>query len=154
SLTGEIQKAFQAVDAQLPIAQVKSMEQVVSKSIAQQDFNMLLLTIFGVIALLLAAIGIYGLMSYSVAQATHDIGVRLALGADRRVILSLVVGKGMKLAGAGLVLGAAAAFALSRLLAKMLYGVKPTDPASYAIVIGTLGAIALLACYIPARRAM
>src|SRR6185437_14529841 len=110
SLTGEIQKEFQAVDAQLPIAQVKSMEQVVSKSIAQQDFNMRLLTIFGVIALLLAAIGIYGLMSYSVAQATHDIGVRLALGADRRDILSLVIARGMKLAGVGLLIGAAGAF--------------------------------------------
>jgi predicted permease len=154
SLTGEIQKEFQAVDAQLPIAQVRSMEQVVSKSIAQQDFNMMLLTIFGVIALLLAAIGIYGLMSYSVAQATHDIGVRVALGADRRTILSLVVGRGMKLAGAGLAIGAVAAYGASRLLAKMLYGVKPTDPASYAIVIAALGVIALLACYIPARRAM
>src|SRR6185437_13869951 len=98
--------------------------------------------------------GIYGLMSYSVAQATHDIGVRVALGADRRRILSLVVGRGMKLAGAGLAIGAVAAYGASRLLAKMLYGVKPSDPASYAIVIASLGAIALLACYIPARRAM
>ena len=154
ALTAEIQKEFQAVDAQLPIAQVQSMQQIIAKSIAQQNFNMVLLTIFGAIALLLAAIGIYGLMSYSVAQTTHDIGVRLALGADRGNILSLVVSRGMKLAGAGLVIGVAGAFGASRLLARLLYGVKPTDPLTYVLVVGALGAIAFLACYLPARRAM
>ena len=154
SLTAVVQKEFLAVDAQLPIAQVRSMEDLVSTSIARQNFNMLLLTIFGAIALLLAAVGVYGIMSYSVEQGTHDISVRLALGADRRDILSLVVGQGMKLAGTGLVVGAAGAFAASRLLGKMLYGVKPTDPQTYAIVIAVLGSIALLACYLPARRAM
>jgi putative ABC transport system permease protein len=114
---------------------------------------MLLLTIFGAIALVLAAVGVYGIMSYSVEQATHDISVRLALGADRRNILALVVGQGMKLAGAGLLAGTLAAFGASRLLAKMLYGVKPDDPVTYVSVIGVLGTIALLACYLPARRA-
>jgi ABC-type antimicrobial peptide transport system permease subunit len=142
------------VDAQLPVAQVRSMDDLLAQSIARQSFNMLLLTIFGAIALLLAAVGVYGIMSYSVEQATHDISVRLALGADRRDILSLVVGQGMKLAGAGLLAGAVAAFGASRLLAKMLYGVKTTDPQTYGIVIAVLGAIALLACYLPARRAM
>ena len=105
SLTAVVQKEFLAVDAQLPVAQVRSMADLISTSIARQNFNMLLLTIFGAIALLLAAVGVYGIMSYSVEQASHDISVRLALGADRRDILSLVVGQGMKLAGTGLVVG-------------------------------------------------
>jgi predicted permease len=149
-----VQKEFLAVDGQLPVARVRSMEQVIENSLARQNFNMLLLTIFGAIALLLAAIGIYGLMSYSVEQATHDIGVRMALGAARRDILSLVVGRGMMLAGIGLVVGMAAAFAGARLLSKMLFGVKPTDPATYVAVALSLGFVALLACYVPARRAM
>ena len=154
SLTAVVQKEFLAVDAQLPIAEVRSMDDLIAHSIARQNFNMLLLTVFGAIALLLAAVGVYGIMSYSVEQATHDISVRLALGADRRDILSLVVGQGMKLAGTGLLVGAAAAVGASRLLAKMLYGVKATDPETYGIVIAVLGSIALLACYLPARRAM
>lgn len=153
SLTSEIQKEFQAVDAQLPIAQVQSMKQIVSKSIAQQNFNMVLLTIFGGIALLLAAIGIYGLMSYGVEQSTHDIGVRLALGADRRNIVSLVVARGMKLAVVGLVVGGAGAFGASRLLERLLFGVKPTDPLTYGLVLTALAVVAFLACYLPARRA-
>jgi putative ABC transport system permease protein len=154
SLTSVVQKEFLAVDAQLPVARVRSMEDLIAQSIARQNFNMLLLTIFGAIALLLAAVGVYGIMSYSVEQATHDISVRLALGADRRDIFSLVVGQGMKLTAAGLLGGTAAAFAASRLLAKMLYGVKPNDPATYAAVVTVLGMIAFVACYLPARRAM
>jgi ABC-type antimicrobial peptide transport system permease subunit len=149
-----VQKVFQAVDPALPIAQVRPMEQVIAQSISRQNFNMVLLTIFGAIALVLAAVGVYGLMSYSVEQASHDIGVRMALGAARRDILSLVVAQGMKLTGAGLVIGTAAAFAASRLLAKMLYGVTPGDPATYGVVIAALGTIALVACYLPARRAV
>ena len=115
---------------------------------------MLLLTIFGAIALLLAAIGIYGLMSYSVEQAAHDIGVRMALGAAQRDILGLVVARGMTLAAIGLVVGVAAAFAAARLLSKMLFGVKATDPATYVAVALSLGFVALIACYVPARRAL
>jgi predicted permease len=154
SLTSIVQKEFLAADGQLAVADVRSMEDLIAHSIARQNFNMLLLTIFGAIALILAAVGVYGIMSYSVEQATHDISIRLALGADRQDIFSLVVGQGMRLAGAGLLIGTAAAFAATRLLAKMLYGVKPNDPATYAGVIGVLGTIALLACYLPARRAM
>ncbi|HMC77597.1 MAG TPA: ABC transporter permease [Vicinamibacterales bacterium] len=154
SLTGIVQREFLAVDGQLAVAQVRSMADLVSTSIARQSFNMLLLTIFGAIALLLAAVGVYGIMSYSVEQGTHDISVRLALGADRRDILSLVVGQGMKLAGIGLAAGTVAALGASRLLARMLYGVKASDPQTYAIAIGVLGAIALAACCLPARRAM
>jgi predicted permease len=153
SLSSSIQQEFLAVDSQLPVARVRTMEAVVGSSIQQQNFNMLLLSIFGGIALVLAAIGIYGLMSYSVEQGTRDIGVRLALGAERGAILRMVVGRGMTLAGIGLAAGLAAAFGASRLLARMLYGVKPTDPASYLVVAAALGTIALLACYLPARRA-
>ena len=154
ALTSSIQQEFLAVDGQLPVARVRTMEQVVGRSIQQQNFNMLLLTIFGGIALVLAAIGIYGLMSYTVEQGTRDIGVRLALGAARGQIVRLVVARGMTLAGIGLAAGLAGAFAASRLLSRMLYGVKPTDPATYAAVAVVLGTIALLACYVPARRAM
>ena len=153
-LVPQIQKEFQAVDGQLPLAKIQGLAQVVESSIARQSFNMLLLTIFGAIALVLAAIGIYGLMSYSVEQGAHDISVRLALGAARGDILSLVLSSGMKLAGIGLAVGLVASFAAARLLSRMLYGVKPTDPATYAVVILALGTVAFLACYLPARRAM
>jgi predicted permease len=146
-------REFLAVDGQLAIAHVRTMEQVLGESIARQNFNMLLLTIFGAIALVLAAIGIYGLMSYSVEQGTHEIGVRLALGAARRDILSLVVLRGMRLAVVGVAVGAIAAFAASRVLARMLFGVQPTDPATYVLVVAALSAIAFVACYLPARRA-
>jgi predicted permease len=153
SLTSSIQREFLAVDAQLPVARVRPMTEVVGTSIQRQNFNMLLLTIFGAIALVLAAIGIYGLMSYSVEQDTRDIGVRLALGAERAAILRMVVGRGMTLTLIGVAAGLAAAFAASRLLAGMLYGVKPNDPATYGAVAAALAAIALAACYLPARRA-
>src|SRR5262249_7839299 len=124
------------------------------RSIARQNFNMTLLTAFGAIALLLAAVGVYGVISYSVEQATHDISVRLALGAAPRDILSLVVGGGMKLAGAGLALGVAGALGASGVRSTRLSGVKPTDPLPYAAAVVPLGIIAVFACYVPARRAM
>ena len=154
ALTTAIQKEFLTVDPLLATSRVRTMEQVVGESIARQSFNMLLLSIFGAIALVLAGIGIYGLMSYSVEQTTHDIGVRLALGADRRKILSLVIGQGMRLAAIGLALGVAAAFGAVRVLGRLLFGVRPIDPVTFVIVVATLGVIALLACYLPARRAM
>jgi len=153
ALTASIQQEFLAVDGQLPVARMRPMADVVGASLQQRNFNMLLLTIFGGIALVLAAIGIYGLMSYAVEQGTRDIGVRLALGAERRAILRMVVTRGMTLAGIGLAVGLAGAFGASRLLAGLLYGVKPSDPATYAIVAGVLGVIALAACYLPALRA-
>ena len=130
------------------------MDQIVSESLARQNFNMLLLTVFGAIALVLAAVGIYGLVSYSVAQATHEIGVRLALGAAPTAILALIVGRGMRLAGAGVALGLVAAFGAVRVLSRLLFGVRATDPATYVVVAAALAAIALVACYLPARRAM
>ena len=150
--TAAIQQAFLA-GASLPVSQVRTMEQVIARSIARQNFNMLLLSVFGAIALALAAIGIYGLMSYSVEQSTHDIGVRLALGAARGDIVSMVLGRGMRLAGIGVVVGLVAAFGASRVVRTLLFGVRPTDPATFVAVAAALAAVAAVACYVPARRA-
>jgi putative ABC transport system permease protein len=149
-----VQKEFLSAGAELPVSKVQSMEQVIQTSIARQSFNMLLLSIFGAIALLLAAIGIYGLISYSVEQSAHDIGVRLALGAGQRDILAMVVSSGMKLTAVGLAIGVLAAFGAARLLSRLLFGVRPTDPTTYVAVVVTLGLVAFIACYLPARRAM
>jgi len=153
TLSAAIQQQFLAVDAQLPVSKIRTMEQVLSESTARQNFNMLLLSIFAGLALLLAAIGIYGLMSYTVEQRLQEIGIRVALGAGSGDMLRLVIGQGMKLALIGLALGLAAAFGLTRLLAGLLFGVKTTDPFTYSIVALVLTSVALLACFIPARRA-
>jgi ABC-type antimicrobial peptide transport system permease subunit len=120
---------------------------------ARRSFNMLLLTIFGAVALLLAAIGIYGLMAYSVAQRAQEMGIRTALGADRDAIRKLVVGQGMRLALVGVFAGIAASFCLTRLLSTFLFGVKPWDPAVFVSAPFILTAIALLAVWLPAARA-
>jgi putative ABC transport system permease protein len=114
---------------------------------------MLLLIVFASTALVLAAVGIYGVMSYAVSRRTHELGVRMALGATRREILRLVVGEGMVLAAIGTAVGSTAALGLTRLMASLLYGVRPADPATLALVSLLLGGIALLACYVPAWRA-
>lgn len=153
SLVPAIRREFLAVDSQLPVSKVRTMVQVVSESTARQNFNMLLLTIFAILALSLAAIGIYGLMSYTVEQRTQEFGVRLALGAGARQMLATIVGQGMILAGIGLVIGLAAAYGLTRLLSGLLFGVKATDPLTYVSVAATLSIVAFLATFIPARRA-
>lgn len=153
ALSAAIQHEFLAVDGQLPVSKIRTMEQVISDSTARQNFNMLLLSIFAALALLLAAIGIYGLMSYTVEQRTQEIGIRMALGAGRGDMLRLVITQGMRLTGIGVVLGLAAAYGLTRLLASLLFGVKANDPLTFAAVAGILAAVALLASYIPARRA-
>jgi predicted permease len=152
-LVTAIQHEFLAVDGQLPVSKIRTMEQVISESTARQNFNMLLLTIFAGLALTLAAIGIYGLMSYTVEQRMQEIGIRLALGAGARDMLTMIVRQGMLLAGVGLVLGLGAAYGLTRLLASLLFGVKTTDPVTYAAVAVVLTSVALFASYIPARRA-
>jgi putative ABC transport system permease protein len=136
-----------------PVARVRPMTEVVSQSTASQDFNMLLLSIFGAAALILAAIGIYGLMAYSVQQRTQEMGIRMALGADRGRIRSLVVWHGMRLALLGVVIGIGAAFGLTRFIASFLYGVKTWDPLVFATVPVVLSVVALLAVWIPATRA-
>jgi putative ABC transport system permease protein len=129
------------------------MEEIAQRSVASQRFNMLLLGVFAALGLALAAVGIYGVMSYAVAQSTREIGVRVALGASRGHVLRLVVGRGLVLALAGVGLGVAAAFGLTRLMAGMLYGVPPTDPATFASSSALLFFVALAACYVPALRA-
>jgi predicted permease len=136
-----------------PVARVRPMTEVVSNSTAREDFNMLLLSIFGACALILAAIGIYGLMAYSVQQRTQEMGIRMALGADRSHIRSLVVWNGMRLAIVGVVLGIGAAFGLTRLIASFLFGVKTWDPFVFVTVPVLLSLVALLAVWMPATRA-
>jgi predicted permease len=148
-----IEREFHSVDGMMPIAQERTMEQVVAESVARQNFNMVLLTLFAGIALLLAAIGVYGLMAYAVEQRTQEIGIRMALGAARGDMLKLVLAQGMKLVGAGVVLGAGLAYGMTRLLESLLFGVKASDPLTFAAVTGILTLVALIATLIPARRA-
>jgi ABC-type antimicrobial peptide transport system permease subunit len=129
------------------------MEQIVSQSVASRRFSMLLLSVFAVVALLLASIGIYGMMSYAVAQRTREIGLRMTLGAQRSNVLRLVIGQGMKLVIVGVVLGVVAAIALTRTMKSLLFGVSATDPETFIGIALLLTIVALLACWIPARRA-
>jgi predicted permease len=136
-----------------PVYAVRTMEQIISQSLAERRFSMLVLIFFAATALLLAAMGIYSVMSYAVTRRTHELGIRSALGASRREIVALVLRQGMRPAMIGMAAGLVAALALTRLMANLLYGVRPADPATLVAVTVLLGAIALAACYIPARRA-
>jgi predicted permease len=153
SLRSVVQKQFAAIDPLLPLSEVKTMPQILAAGTARQDFNMLLLSIFAAIALVLAAIGIYGLMSYSVEQQTQEFGIRMALGANRPQLLRLVIRQGMLPVLIGIAVGVALAFGATRTLASLLYGVKPADPLSFGLVALTLLGVALFATYVPARRA-
>ena len=153
SLADPIKRIFQQA-ADLPVGHIRTMDQVVVQSTARDQFNTLLLGIFAFVAILLASIGLYGLMAYSVEQRTLELGIRLALGADPAALYRMIVGQAMILALAGIVIGLAAAYALTRLMASMLFGVKPTDPVVFISVATLLGAVAFLASYIPARRAV
>ena len=152
-LIGAITEQLRQASGGFAVTQVRTMDEMVSNSTARQSFNMLLLTIFGGIALVLAAIGIYGLMAYSVAQRVQEMGIRMALGADRGAIRKLVVWQGMRLAIVGVVVGIGAAFGLTRLMASLLFGVKTWDPAVFVTVPVILSAVALLAVWLPATRA-
>ena len=154
SLRTAVQREFRAVDEQMPIAKVRTMEQVMADDVSRQDFNMLLLSIFAGIAMVLAAIGIYGLMSYAVEQQTKELGVRMALGASNSDVVRLILKQGMTPAGLGVLIGLGIAYGLTRLLASMLYGVKASDPVSFATVAVVLSVVALFASYVPARRAL
>lgn len=136
-----------------PIYAVRTMEQIISESLTERRFTMLLLIIFAATALLLAAVGIYGVMSYAVTRRIRELGIRAALGASSQEIVGLVLRRGMRLAAIGMAAGLVAAFALTRFMADLLYGVSPADPVTLVAVTLLLGGIALLACYIPARRA-
>ena len=154
NLIAAIRKEVWAVDPDQPLASVDTMQQLVTNSVAGTRFNTLLLGVFAAVAMLLAAVGIYGIMAYSVIQRTHEIGIRMALGAQTGDILKMVLGQGMILALIGVALGLLVSFALTRLMSSLLYGVTPTDPMTFAGVSLALAASALIACYIPARRAM
>jgi len=153
SLSTAIQKELSDVSGGLALAPIRTMDEVVSRSTANTDFNTLVLTIFACTALLLAAIGIYGLMAYSVEQRTQEIGIRLALGAESGSVRNMVVFQGMRLALAGIVIGVGSAFGLTRLLASFLFGVKARDPLVFIGVPMVLSVVALLAVWLPARRA-
>jgi ABC-type lipoprotein release transport system permease subunit len=152
SMSTAIQKELREASG-LPVANVRTMEETISRSTATQNFNMLVLTIFGCAALLLAAIGIYGLMAYSVAQRKQEIGIRLALGAGVRSVRNMVVLQGLRLAAVGIVVGLAAAFGLTRLIASLLFGVKAWDPGVFVAVPMVLISVALAAVWVPALRA-
>jgi putative ABC transport system permease protein len=152
-LTQALRRAVHGIDKDQTLTELKTLEQIKAESMAGNRLQSMLLTVFAGIAVLLAAIGIYGVISYSVEQRTHEIGIRAALGASRGDLLGLILRHGMLMAGIGLVLGFSGAFWLTRLLANLLFGVGARDPMTIALVAATLAAVALFACYIPARRA-
>ena len=153
ALVGALRAAVRSVDKDMPISGVRTMDDMIGVSLGQRRLSMLLLGAFSGIALLLASIGIYGVMSYSVAQRTRELGIRMALGAARQRVLALVVGQGMALAAAGIAIGLLGAFALTRLLGTQLYSVSATDPSTFVLVAVVLASIALLASLVPALRA-
>jgi putative ABC transport system permease protein len=153
SLTQSLREQVRAVDPNLPIFGERTMENVVSDSLAQRRFAMQVVGLFGLLAMMLAGIGIYGVMAYSVSQRTREIGIRVALGASQGAILRWVLRQGMTLIVVGVSAGLVGAFALTRLLRSLLFGVAPTDLVTYVSLATLLALVALLACYIPARRA-
>jgi putative ABC transport system permease protein len=148
-----VTKEVAAMDPDVPLFAVKSMEEYMSASVAAPRFSTTLLAIFAGVALVLTIVGLYGVMSYSVAQRTNEIGIRLALGAQSRDVLMMVVKQGSMLILLGLVIGLAGAYALTRLIESLLFGVTPKDPFTFAAVAVLLAVVALMACYIPAWRA-
>jgi putative ABC transport system permease protein len=153
-LVDEVKRQIWSVDNQIPVSDVHTMHELMAVSLAQQRFNMLLLGLFATLALILAAVGIYGAMAYAVSQRTHEIGIRTALGAQRRDVLRLVMSDGAKIAFIGIPVGIAGALALTRLMASLLFEVRPTDPETFVGVAILLALVALAACYFPAWRAM
>jgi putative ABC transport system permease protein len=153
SLVGAMRQQLLALDKEQPLAQVRTMQQVVAQSTAQRRVMVMVSALFGALALLLAALGLYGVMAYTVTLRTREIGVRMALGAQRSDILRLVISNGMALALIGIAVGLAGAFALTRLMVSLLFHVTPTDARTFAAVPALLIVVALLACCIPARRA-
>jgi predicted lysophospholipase L1 biosynthesis ABC-type transport system permease subunit len=154
ALVDSLRRVVQSQHSQNVIFKPQTMNEVIADSLARRRFSMTLLSAFAVVALLLASVGLYGVISYLVGQRTHEIGIRLALGAQRVDVLRLVLSQGMKMALGGVVIGLLAAAGLTRLLAGMLYGVSATDPLTFAAIVLLLVAVALMACFIPARRAM
>jgi putative ABC transport system permease protein len=153
ALSHTIKQQLQATDPSIGIGQIRTMEQVRSAGVAMRQFNITLLSVFAALAVLLSAIGIYGVVAYSLTQRTHEIGIRIALGADRANVMRLLLSQGMVLSGLGVALGIAGSLGLTRLLESYLYRVQPTDPIALSLAALLLGSVAMLASYIPARRA-
>jgi putative ABC transport system permease protein len=153
SLSSALRSTVWTVDPQLAVAQIQTMDQVISESTTPRRFNLFLLAGFASLALILSAVGIYGVIAYSVVRRVHEIGVRMALGAQRRDVMRLVVGQGVLLLGIGVLVGILGTLALTRSLESFLYGIRATDPVTFACVVAILAGVALVACYIPARRA-
>jgi putative ABC transport system permease protein len=153
AVAAAIRNQVMALDPEQPIFEVRSMQSLLDESVAQPRFNTLLLTLFASLALVLAAIGIYGVMSYSVTQRTHEIGVRMALGAQQNDVLRMIVINAMWLAVIGVVAGLVGSLIATRLLSGLLFEVNPTDPVTFLVITAILGLIALIAGFIPARRA-
>jgi len=152
-LSGIVREAVHALDPGLPIESVQPMTEIVEESVAPPRFRAMLLSLFGAAALILAVVGIYGVLSYSVGRRTRELGIRVALGAERRDVLRLVIGEGLALTGLGLAAGVVGAAVLTRFLASLLFGVGRFDPTTYAGVALALVATGVLACWVPARRA-
>jgi putative ABC transport system permease protein len=153
SLARAVQREVWSLDANQPVADVQSMEARVASALAQPRFALLLLGSFAFLALVMAAVGIYGVISYSVSQRSHEIGIRMAVGADRRTVVSYVMRQGLGVVAVGLILGAVAALGLTRLLGSLLFEVSASDPLTYVGVIFVLAVAAALACGLPALRA-
>jgi putative ABC transport system permease protein len=153
TLTGPVREAIAKIDPAQPIYDMQTLDQLVAKSLGQRRFTLTLMVLFGIIALVLSAIGIYGVMAFAVTQRTQEIGIRMALGARAIDVWRMVVGSGMFLAAIGVAVGLIGSFGLTRLMSSLLFGVSPTDLVTFALVTAGLLVVALLACYIPARRA-
>jgi putative ABC transport system permease protein len=148
-----VRSALHAIDQDVPIFDISTMDANIANSMGQRRFAMMLLGLFAMMAVVLASIGIYGVMSYSVTQRAHEIGIRMALGAARRNVLRMVMGQGLVLVGAGVLIGVVGAFGLTRLIASQLFGVRPTDPTTFILVALTLVGVAVVATFVPAMRA-
>jgi putative ABC transport system permease protein len=153
ALAAAVERAIHTLDKDLPVSQARSVGQLMGNSMAQRRLTLVLLASFAALALALAAIGIYGVIAYSVRLRTHEIGVRMALGAQTGHVLKLILTQGLRLALPGVVIGLGAAFALTRWMETLLFGVRPADPLTFAGISLLLMAVALLACFVPARRA-
>jgi putative ABC transport system permease protein len=153
-IASALQKAIKDVTPGVRVIDIEPMTQLISASVAQPNFEAMLMDMFGGLALVLTLVGVYGVLSFQVGQRAHEIGIRMALGANRRDVTRLVVGKAAKLAAVGVVIGVGSAFGLTRLMTNLLYEVKPTDPVIFAAVAILVLVVAMIAAYLPARRAM
>jgi putative ABC transport system permease protein len=154
TVAGAAQSAVWALDPNQAVASVRTIDEMLAQADANRRFTTLLLGVFAGVALLLAAIGVYGVLAYATAQRTREIGIRMALGADRGMVLRMVLAGGVKIAGAGLILGIAGAFGVTHVLSGLLFGISPRDPLTFTLVPALLLVVALAACWIPARRAV